>query len=68
MWVQSLSQEDPLKEETATYSTVLAWKNLMDRGDLWATIHGFLKRLSNGSQSTLGSNIQDAVYLSICNV
>jgi len=43
MWVQSLGQEDPLKEETATYSTVLAWKNLMDRGDLWATIHGFPK-------------------------
>ena len=43
MWVQSLSQEDPLKEETATYSTVLAWKNFMDRGDLWATIHGFPK-------------------------
>ena len=43
MWVQSLGQEDPLKEEMPTYSTVLAWKNSMDRGDWWATIHGFPK-------------------------
>ena len=25
MWVQSLSQEDPLEKETATYSSILAW-------------------------------------------
>ena len=25
-WVRSLSQEDPLKEEMATHSSVLAWK------------------------------------------
>ena len=25
-WVQSLGQEDPLEEEMATYSSVLAWK------------------------------------------
>ena len=25
-WVQSLGQEDPLEEETATYSGTLAWK------------------------------------------
>ena len=24
MWVQSLSQEDPLEKETATYSSILA--------------------------------------------
>ena len=27
-WVQSLGQEDPLEEETATHSSVLAWKIL----------------------------------------
>ena len=27
-WVQSLGQEDPLEEEMATYSTVLAWEIL----------------------------------------
>ena len=26
MWVQSLSQEDTLEEEIATYSSILAWK------------------------------------------
>ena len=26
MWVQSLGQEDPLKEEMATHSSILAWK------------------------------------------
>ena len=25
-WVQSLGQEDPLKEEMATHSSVLAWE------------------------------------------
>ena len=25
-WVQSLSQEDPLEKEMATYSSILAWK------------------------------------------
>ena len=26
MWVQSLGQEDPLEEEMATHSTILAWE------------------------------------------
>ena len=26
MWVQSLGREDPLEEETATHSSVLAWE------------------------------------------
>jgi len=25
-WVQSLGWEDPLKKETATYSSILAWR------------------------------------------
>ena len=25
-WVQSLGQEDPLEEEMATHSSILAWK------------------------------------------
>ena len=32
MWVQSLGQEDPLEEETATHSSILAWKNPIGRG------------------------------------
>ena len=26
MWVQSLGQDGPLKEEMATYSSILAWR------------------------------------------
>ena len=28
MWVQSLSREDPLKKEMATYSSILAWEKI----------------------------------------
>ena len=31
--VQSLGQEDPMKKEMATHSSILDWKNPMDRGD-----------------------------------
>ena len=50
MQIQSLGQEDPLEKEMATQSSILAWKNPMDRGALWATVHGVSKsqkRLSN---------------------
>ena len=39
MAVRSLGREDPLEEETATHSSILAWRILMDRGAWWATIH-----------------------------
>ena len=38
--VQSLGQEDPLEEEVATHSSILAQKNPMDRGAVWDTVHG----------------------------
>ena len=50
MWVQSLGWEDPLEEGTATHSSTLAWRILMDRGAWQAAIHGVLKgwtQLSN---------------------
>ena len=37
MQVLFLSQEDPLEEEMATHSSILAWKNAMDRG-AWQAI------------------------------
>ena len=39
MWVQSLGQEDPLEEEIATHSSILAWKipRTEDPGGLWST-------------------------------
>ena len=43
MWVQSVDWEDPLEEEMATHSSILPWKNLIDRGDWQATAHRVAK-------------------------
>ena len=40
MWDQSVGLEDPLEEEMATRSSVLGWKNSMDRGAWRGTVHG----------------------------
>ena len=40
MQVRSLGQEDPLEREMATHFSILAWKNPMDTGAWWATVHG----------------------------
>ena len=45
MRVWSLGQEDPLEEEVATHSSILAYKFFMDRGAWWATVHGVAKQL-----------------------
>ena len=42
-WVQSLDQEDPLEEEMATHSSILAWRITMDRGAWRATVDGVAK-------------------------
>ena len=39
-WLQSLCWEDPLEEEMATHSSILAWRTPMDRGAWLATVHG----------------------------
>ena len=41
--VQSLGQEDLLEKEMATHNSVLAWKNPMDGGAWYATVHGVTK-------------------------
>ena len=43
MQVQSLGWEDPLEQEMATRSSVLAWNNLVDRGAWQITVHGAAK-------------------------
>ena len=43
MWetrVGFLGWEDPLEEDMATHSSILAWRIPKDRGVLWATVHG----------------------------
>ena len=44
MQVQPLGQEDPLEKGMATHSSILAWKNLLNREAWWATVHGVAKR------------------------
>ena len=39
-WVRSLGWEDPLGEDMASHSSILAWRIPMDRGAWWATVHG----------------------------
>ena len=46
-WVQSLAWEDLLEEGMATYSCILAWKILMDRGTWQATA----RRVTKGQTS-----------------
>ena len=38
--VWSLGWEDPLEKGMATHSSILAWRNPMDRGAWWVTVHG----------------------------
>ena len=39
MQLWSLGQEDPLEEEMAIHSSILAWRIPMDRGAWWTTVH-----------------------------
>ena len=43
-WVLSLGWEDPLENEMATHSNILAWEIPMNRGAWRATVHGVEKR------------------------
>ena len=41
--VQSLGWEDPLGQEMVTPSSILAWKNPMDKAAWWAPVCGVVK-------------------------
>ena len=51
-WVRSLGQEDPLEKEMATHFSTLAWKNPMDGGAWWGTVHGVAKNQTQLSDFT----------------
>ena len=55
IWVQSLRWKDPLEEGMTTHSNILAWRIPMDRGVLWATVHGVNKELDVTEHSTVDS-------------
>ena len=40
MWVQSLGREDPLEEEIAIHSSILAWRIPWTEEPGGATVHG----------------------------
>ena len=48
-WLQSLGRGDPLEEDMATHSSVLAMENPVNRGDWQATVHRMAKSRDNGS-------------------
>ena len=64
MWVQSLGHEDLLEEEMAIHSSILAWKNPMDRGAWQATIH----RVTNSQTQLKRLSSQAHTRASICHL
>jgi len=42
-WVLSLGWEDPLEEDMATHSSILAWRIPMDKVAWQVTVHGVAK-------------------------
>ena len=42
-WVRYLGWEDPLEENMTTHSSILGWRNPMDRGAWQAIVHGVAK-------------------------
>ena len=42
--VPSLDQKDPLEEDMAPHSSILAWRIPTDRGAWWATVHRVAKK------------------------
>ena len=61
-WVQSLGQEDPLEDGMATHSSILAWKNPMDRGAWWAMIHGVAKSWPQLKRLSTHEHIVNSVF------
>ena len=51
--VLSLGWEDPLEKEMAAHSRIHVWKNPIDRGAWWATVHGVTNSQTQLSDLTL---------------
>ena len=45
--------EEPLEKETVTHSSILAWKNSMDREAWQATVHGVYKESGMTEQRSM---------------
>ena len=64
MQVRSLGQEDPLEEEMATHSNILALDNPLDRGARWAIVPGVAKSWTQVSEHERASCINACVWKS----
>ena len=59
MWVQSLSQEDPLEEGTATQSNILAWRIT------WTEETGSLESIGGGKLEDVLSCLSGLMSVSV---
>jgi len=51
-WILFLGWEDPLEEDMATHSSILAWKIPMDREAWQAIVHGVAKDMTERLRTT----------------
>ena len=58
-WVRSLGWEDPLEEDMATYSSILACRIPMDRGAWWAIVHGVVELDTTEQLNTTATRINN---------
>ena len=58
--IQSLDWEDPLEEGMATHSSILAWRNPLDREAWWATVQSIAKIWTGLKQ--LGKQAHICIY------
>ena len=56
-WVQSLSWKDPLEEDMATHSSILAWRIPTDREAWQAIVHGVAKNRTQMSNTAQHSRV-----------
>ena len=56
IWVRSLYWEDPLEKQTATHSSILAWKTLWT-GAWWVTVNGVVRAGHNLATKPLPLNL-----------
>ena len=61
--VQSLDLEDPLEEDMATHSSILAWKIPVDRGAWRAAVHGVTELDMTERLSTAYNTIQKCFFV-----
>ena len=57
MWVLSLGQEDPLEQEMATHSSILAWKIPETEEPGQATVHSVTVEQA-GTQAFISENVK----------